>query len=675
MAEGGCGYRATGGGNPRAHGTGASPRRAPSRESSDPGRTGTGVRVRYHGEVGSHEGVGLYAAEGAAVPAGARIVRGPGEVAPPAVVVVPAERAARWRGSLPAGCVVVTWGSDGGPAGSVLHLPEPSGPVAAAVLEAARRAAAAEAQAARLEEESGRRRRLEQRLLEIGAALTAEPDLEALLDRILESARDLAAADAGSVYLVEEGPDGRRWLRFARAQNASRAIGWRESAIPLDTGSLAGMAAVTGEAIRVADAYAIPEDAPYRFNRSFDDASGYRTRSLLAVPMSTREGEIVGVIQLINRKRDPEAVLDTPEAVEREVVEFTEQDLALLRALAAQAAVVLENSRLVAEIRDLFESFVRASVVAIEQRDPPTRGHSFRVASYTLELAEAVERCPPPRYRGIRFGTDGLRQLRYAALLHDVGKVGVRERVLTKAGKLYPDQERLVRERFHHAARAEQLALVLGALEAAARSGRPVGPDELEGLRRELAAVEDEFDRLWEEIRRANDPAVVAAEIPAALETIARRRFPGPRGEPRRLLEAEELRLLRIRRGNLDETERREIESHVVHSHRFLLSLPWPRPLARVPEIAALHHEKLDGSGYPRGLTADAIPVEVRMLTIADIYDALTASDRPYKPALPTERALAILEEEACASALDRDLVRVFIEAGVHRRPDRFGLL
>jgi len=604
---------------------------------------------------------------------GAAVVRDPGEVVPPAVVVASAGELPRWRERLARGCVLVAAGHDGPAPEGVLAVPDPAadGALEAAV-SAARSLAMALAEVARLEEEAERRRRLEAELLEIGAALADEPDLEALLGRILTSARTLAAADAGSVYLVERDTGGAGRLRFVLAQNDSRPVPWRESALPLDTSSVAGMAAVTGEPVRVPDAYAIPGDAPYRFNRSFDAASGYRTRSILAVPMATRSGETVGVIQLINRKRRADAVLDTPEAVAREVVAFTDEDLTLLRALAAQAAVALENSRLVAEIRGLFESFVRTAVIAIEQRDPPTRGHSFRVASYTVELAEAVERTPPPPYRGVRFTPDELQQLRYAALLHDVGKLGVRERVLTKVGKLYPDQERLVRERFFHALRAEQLGRAMEVLERCAAGGRPVTRDDLERLRRELDEIADELDRLWLEVRRANDPAVVAREVAASLEAIARRHFPGPRGEPHPLLLPDELRLLRIPRGNLDEAERREIESHVVHSHRFLMSLPWPRPLARVPEIAALHHEKLDGRGYPNGLAGDAIPLEVRMLTIADIYDALTASDRPYKPALQPERALDILREEARQGALDPHLLAVFVESGAYLRPHRF---
>ena len=426
------------------------------------------------------------------------------------------------------------------------------------------------------------------------------------------------------------------------------------------------MVAVTGRPLRIDDVEAIPEDAPYTFNRSFDRATGYTTRSVLAVPMTDRRGEPVGVLQLINRKRRGEARLVAPEDFAAQVVPFTARDEELLRALAAQAAVVIENSRLVLEIQRLFEAFVRAAVTAIEQRDPPTSGHSARVAAYAVNLARAVERETSPPWRDVRFPPEAIRQLRYAALLHDVGKLGVRESVLTKSAKLYPYQDELIRERFFHARRALQLAVVEERLEAVAAGGG-VDEDPPADFQSTLRAIEDELEAAFDDVRRANDPTAPLDGLGRRLEELAQRFFPGPEGEPRPLLEPREFRLLRLDRGNLDEEERREIESHVVHSTRFLQTLPWPRSLERVPSIVALHHEKLDGSGYPAGVTADAIPLEVRILTITDIYDALTSSDRPYRDALSPDRALAILEEEAAAGGLDAALVDLFRRSAAWR--------
>ncbi len=618
--------------------------------------------------------IGLFVATESPLPLeGAEPAASPWEVPPPAVVVATPDRCTPTPGRVPPGLLLVLVG-DRVPPGVEPHLWLPAGVPPEALQRAV--TSAKEHLAGRLElhralEDLGGQRRLRRELLEIGTALSTEPDLGRLLERILGSARKLVQADAGSLYLRREDAGGEPYLYFAVAQNSSLPLTSPETSLPLDTTSIAGMVATTGQALLIPDAYAIPASAPYAFNPSFDEASGYRTRSILAVPMTNRAGELVGVLQLINRKRNREARLTTPEDVEREVLPFTERDRDLLRALASQAAVVVENNRLVEEIQDLFESFVHASITAIEQRDPPTSGHSARVADYTLGLAVALERDPPPPYRGISFSADEIRQLRYAALLHDVGKLGVREKVLTKEGKLYPYQDDLVRERLEHARAALQFAAVRAYLDELVRRGSRPGPEDLRRLEAELRRIDEELDAALETVERAARPSRHGRDLQSALEALARRRFPGPRGEARPLLLPEEFRLLSIPRGNLDEEERREVQSHVVHSQRFLATLPWPSHLARVPEIAALHHEKLDGRGYPSGLTAPGVPVEVRMLSIADIYDALTASDRPYKPSLPPERALEILEQEVFEGALDPHLVSVFIESGVYRSSER----
>lgn len=509
-------------------------------------------------------------------------------------------------------------------------------------------------------------RRLRHQLLEIGAALSAEPNLDRLLEHILQAARQLVQADAGSLYLFEESGEGDGRLRFLLAQNDSFPAPNAEGSLNVDPTSIAGNVALTGQPLSIPDVNAIPDDAPYSFNQSFDLQTGYTTRSVLAVPMTDRRGQLVGVLQLINRKLDPVARLKSPADVAAQVLPFTDRDQELLRTLASQAAVVIDNSRLVLEIQRLFEAFVRAAVTAIEQRDPPTSGHSARVAVYSVNLARALERDPPRAWSGITFPPDAIRQLRYAALLHDVGKLGVRERVLTKSAKLYPYQDELIRERFHHARRALQLAAAEDVLHGMA-SGATQDDASISTLEDSLRQLEDEFEAACRDVERANDPTTPLDGLHRRLEQLAHRYFPGPRGEPEPLLEPAELRLLTLDRGNLDDEERREIQSHVIHSTRFLQTLPWPRSLERVPQIVALHHEKLDGTGYPDGVSGPSIPVEVRILTIADIFDALTSSDRPYRQSLTVERALEVLRKEAEGGGLDAELVDLFQRSGAWR--------
>ncbi len=504
-------------------------------------------------------------------------------------------------------------------------------------------------------------------LARVGIALSAERDIDRLLELILSTARELVTADAGSLYLIED-VDGDRVLRFVLAQNDSVPVQLTTRIMPLDETSLAGFVAFRGEPLLVEDVRALPPGAPYRFNPAFDLTSGYRSRSVLSAPMATRTGEVIGVLQLINRKNDRDArILD--EATANAVVEpFGQAEVAVIRALAAQAAVAIENSRLVGEIEKLFEGFVRASVTAIEQRDPSTSGHSLRVANYTVALANALERDPPQAYRGVRFSRDEMTQLRYAALLHDFGKVGVREAVLTKGKKLFSERLTLVQERFRHARRAREVQFLRAFLARLVSLGRAPTEHDLEALEASIRTMAAGLDEHLGAVLTANEPSVLESSTSHLLARVARERFPGEDWQEAPLLLPEELRALAVPRGSLDEEERREMESHVVHSYQFLLTLPWPRRFNRIPTIAYGHHEKLNGRGYPNRLVADQIPTEVRMMTVSDIYDALAAGDRPYKRAVSPERALAIIEDEARQGYLDPDMVHLFIDAKIFAR-------
>jgi len=496
---------------------------------------------------------------------------------------------------------------------------------------------------------------------EIGIALSSERNQDRVLELILTRARHLVAADAGSIYLVRKGEQEHRYLYFALAQNDSISAPWKASVIPLNPHSVAGAVALRGEVVVVDDAYTLPTDGRLHHDQSFDQRFHYRTRSLVGIPLSMREGEVLGVLQLINRKPRAGVPLAVP-SVAQEVLPFSPTDVELLRSLASQAAVSLENSHLYEDIQQLFEGFVRAAIMAIEQRDPTTSGHSFRVADGTLSLARRVERLERGLWAGARFSAEELRELRYAALLHDFGKVAVRENVLTKALKLFDEELVTLRGRFMLARASHRTRRLQGWLQEALH--------DPEGMRQRLPHLEADmqreladFDAMLQVVLHANQPNVTEEGDYSALAAIHQREFVDPDGQRHMLLTDREVQMLSLRRGNLTLHERQEIEKHVVHSFNFLRTIPWTKDLARVPVLAGRHHEKLDGSGYPQGLTADDIPLGTRMMTIADIYDALVARDRPYKKALPLEHALSILEAEAKAGKLDTTLVQLWIEA------------
>lgn len=499
--------------------------------------------------------------------------------------------------------------------------------------------------------EVGARRQRMTQLSDIGRSLSMRMEFADLLQTILQEARRLADCEAGSLYLVDRSGD-EPSLVFKLAQNDVAELPYLEQRLPLSPESLAGYVALTGDELDIADVYDLPADAPYEFNRSFDAKMNYRTRSMLVLPMRDHRDQVVGVLQFINRL-DPTADVPVP---------FGEEIAELLKAVASQAAVSIQKNQLLSDIHHLFESFVQASVKAIEQRDPSTSGHSFRVAETTVALLENLPKSQYSRFHGLQFNEIHLREVRYAALLHDFGKVGVRENVLLKANKLTDDRLEMVayrvelqKERLRRRAVEQELELLHHA------------PVDIEVARRRIhRALETELQKLddfHELIRRANMPNVRDVGDFEHLNEIRDYAFRELDGTLNGLITDVDLMALSVRRGSLTPEERREIQSHVSHTREFLSVLPWPPELAAVPEIAAAHHEKLDGSGYPEGLLGEQIPLASRVMAVCDIYDALTAMDRPYKRAMTTEVALGILEDEARQGLLDTDIVRIFMES------------
>jgi HD-GYP domain-containing protein (c-di-GMP phosphodiesterase class II) len=504
-------------------------------------------------------------------------------------------------------------------------------------------------------------------LNEIGVALSSQREIGALLTLILSKTREITAADAGSLYLVEQDSQGQH-LRFMLTQNDSLEFPYQEFVLPMAENSMAGYTALRGEVLNFPDAYKIPAGHPFRFNNSYDRDSGYHTRSLLTLPMRNAKGEVLGVLQLINCKRNRAARLLSAKDVAKYVQPFRERSVRLALSLASQAAVAYENRKLYNEIETLLEGFVSAAVTAIEQRDPTTSGHSLRVSAYTQSLAAAVNATSSGPYAGTFFDAEQLKEIRYAALLHDFGKVGVREEVLVKAKKLYPLQLDVLRQRFDYIRKETEAGNVRRKLQVYLEHDRG---DALS----EIARLSEDFDQRLKRIEEylqfiieANEPTLLEQHQFQKLREIAQQSFLDPRGIERPYLNPGEIKLLSIPKGSLDPSERLEIESHVIHTFNFLSQIPWTKSLQKVPEIARAHHEKLNGTGYPYKLRGDQIPLPTKMMTICDIFDALTASDRPYKRAVPIPRALSILEDCVRASELDPDLFRVFHEEKIYER-------
>lgn len=517
-----------------------------------------------------------------------------------------------------------------------------------------------------------------QELNTIGIALSAERDVNKLLEMILRKIREITSADAGTLYLVEEietvPPDendyfANKLLRFELMQNDTKQLPFQKLTREVNEKWIAGYVALSRKPLNIPDVYTLPLDSQFSFNISFDKAVGYRTKSMLVVPMKDHQDQIIGVIQLINKKKNWSARLDSEEAIENEIIAFDSNDEELAYSLASQAAVSLENAQLYEDIKKLFEGFIKASVTAIESRDPTTSGHSERVALLTVGLAEEVDRISVGPYATIKFSQEDIQQIRYASLLHDFGKIGVRENVLLKAKKLQPYELEIIKNRFRFIRKSIELKYSQEKIDYLLKKDKVEALEILKDLDEELKQQLTEIDGFLEFIIQVNEPTVLVENVAnETLQRISRLMVDDYDGTNLSFITPEEITNLSIPRGSLSFEEREEIASHVEHTFKFLSQIPWTTDLKHVPDIAYSHHEKLDGSGYPRKLKNNQIPIQPRMMTISDIYDALTARDRPYKPAVPVERALIILEEDVKEGRLDSELFRIFVDTKVYQK-------
>ncbi len=498
-----------------------------------------------------------------------------------------------------------------------------------------------------------------QALITIGKALAYERDPDNLLRSILFLSKKITGADAGSIFITEEGPEGLN-LRFKHSHTFSKDLAYEEFTLPANDNSIAGYVARHSTVLNIPDVYHLALDTPYGFNKSFDATNGYRTKSMIAVPLVSPGGKVLGVLQLINCKEAfhhlaefsgneaYEIILETPVDFDTKVVPFEPRYEALLEAVAGQAAIAMENNRLFLQIERQFEAFVEASVRAIEARDPATAGHSFRVAKTSELLALAIDASEDEVWSEVHFSQKEIKQLYFACVLHDFGKVYIDYNLFSKAKKLMPEDLQALYLRWDLLHRSLELE----------------NPADLTGKLQTLETLKARVKAQAEPSARVADPIL---EVESILKEALPLRSTFPDGRPLIFLAPEEAENLKIARGSLNKTERKIIESHVEHSYNFVKNIPWPQEFSRIPEFTRMHHEMLDGSGYPLGLQGAQIPIEARIMTLADVFDALSAADRPYKKALPIDQVLVILREEAKAGKLDQNLLDLFIRQEIYK--------
>ena len=487
-----------------------------------------------------------------------------------------------------------------------------------------------------------------QALNRIGMELMLEHDLSVLLGRILFTAKSLTQSDGGGLFVVDPEAQPPDLVLFEVHIDSVSRPDLAHVRVPINDTSIAGHAARTKQPLVVRDAYDLPPDKEFVLTRQFDEQFHYRRRSMAFVPMVDHRDQLVGLLVLVNRKSDPQARLMSIEAVDRYVQPYSAGDVELARSLAGQAAVAIENAQLHARIERMMETVVEVAVTAIDERDPATAEHSLRVAERCLNLARAIDATSVGPFADVHFSAAQLREIRFAALLHDVGKLVIPEDVLLKSRKLPPVLCERVFARFDLIHRTLELE----------HCGAPSSNGE-------LAAALDQLDEMRRTVHSANEPSVRDRKPSNELTEIAARRFRRPDGTETPYLTKEELHFLELRRGTLDDRERALVEYHAEATRRLLKSVLWTDELKNVPSYASGHHEKLDGSGYPNRLRAPNIPLQTQIVCLCDMFDALTEADRPYKRPLSVDEAFDVLREEANAGRIDGELVRIMIQSVV----------
>ena len=493
------------------------------------------------------------------------------------------------------------------------------------------------------------------RLIRIGTALSAEPNIDRLFEMIVEEARKITNADGGTLYIMS---DDNRELQFAIVQTETlkvrmggtgEKISWKpvrlyNSDDTPNHGNVSAYVALTGNIVNMSDVYH-SEGFDFKGTRSFDAHTGYRSKSMLVVPMKDHRNDIIGVLQLLNARDD----------VNQDVVPFSNESQEMTESLASLAAVALSNNRLIRELETLMDSFIRAIATAIDEKSPYTGGHIRRVAELTMDIARKINETVEGSYAEVHFSDDELKELQIAAWLHDVGKITTPEYVIDKATKLETvyDGIELLRLRFALVDMQEKIRILQHQMNPVSDSG------EKDADRIQLA---EEF-RFLSETNLGSER--MSDEMVDHVRAIAARTW-DVNGKQESLLTEKEAENLNIRQGTLNAAEREIVKNHAAVTHKILSQLPFPKKLKRVPEYAAAHHEALNGKGYPKGLEAGQLSLQSRILALADVFEALTAKDRPYKTAKTLSEAMDIMSMMVNDRYIDPDLFDLFKREGIY---------
>ena len=497
------------------------------------------------------------------------------------------------------------------------------------------------------------------KMSDIGRALSGVQDLNTLLEMIVDQARNFTNADAGTLYIVENNT-----LRFQIVQNDSLKIrmgGKSGESIPfppveLKESNVSAFVALKGVSVNIPDVYDT-ELFDFTGPKKFDQSTGYRSKSMLVVPMRNHENDIIGVLQLLNATNP----------ISNEVIAFSQDYENLSESLASQAAVSITNAKLIANMTELFEAFVKVMATAIDEKSPVTGGHIRRVAELTLTMAEVIHDLDEGHFKDKTFSPDQMYELRIAAYMHDIGKVTSPVEIVEKAKKLQTIFDRIQYVRLRMAYISQKLELE-GQEAKIKILQNGSSPEKLNSIEKETLEKLMEIEEIQRFINKCNEPGeFLDDEILVRLKEVSEKTYIDDAGEQQPFLTADELVNLSIRRGSITEKERQKMQGHAAVTLKMLKQIPFTKKLKNIPDFAGAHHEFLNGKGYPLGLKGDEISFEGRLMAVTDIAEALTASDRPYKKAMPLETVYRILRSMVEGGELDPNLVELFIEKEVYK--------
>ncbi|MZH40313.1 MAG: GAF domain-containing protein [Nitrospinae bacterium] len=497
------------------------------------------------------------------------------------------------------------------------------------------------------------------KLSDIGRALSGVYDLNTLLEMIVDQARNFTNADAGTLYIVENST-----LRFQIVQNDSLKIrmgGKTGETIPfppveMKESNVSAFVALKGVSVNIPDVY---DTDLFDFTgpKKFDSSTGYRSKSMLVVPMRNHENDVIGVLQLLNAT-NPKT---------NEVIAFSQDYENLSESLASQAAVSITNAKLISDMGDLFEAFVKVMATAIDEKSPVTGGHIRRVAELTLTMAEVIHDIKEGQFKDITFSQDQLYELRIAAYMHDIGKVTTPVEIVEKAKKLQTIFDRIhyVRLRMDYIIQKIKLEGQNSKIELLQNGNDPA---KIKSCEQETLEKVAEMEEIRDFVNKCNEPGeFLEDETLERLKELSKRTYQDEAGESQPFLTEDELLNLSIRRGSITEAERKKMQGHAAVTLKMLKQIPFTKKLKNIPNFAGAHHEFINGKGYPLGLAGDEIPFEGKLMAVTDIAEALTASDRPYKKAMPLETVYRILRSMAEKGELDPNLVDLFIDKEVYK--------